>query len=87
MKRGILTMHAFTPRNPMFERTVKNIHDLRLHSKLATLIANDDPQVERCRLHQSVAAAYGVGGMYAQSQTSGYLHVWHSNLIPLAEAS
>jgi hypothetical protein len=59
MKRGILTMHAFTPRNPMFERTVKNIHDLRLHSKLATLIAKDDPQVEHCRLHQSVAAAYG----------------------------
>lgn len=87
MKRGILTMHAFTPRTPIFEQTVKNIHALRLHSKLVKQIASDDPQVKRCRLHQSVAAAYGVGRMYAQSQISGYLHVWHSDLIPFAEAS
>ena len=87
MKRGILTMHALTPRTPIFEQTVKTIHDLRLHSKLVKQIANDDPKVKRCRLRQSVATACTVGEMYAQSQISGCLHVWHSDLIPFAEAS
>ena len=87
MKRGILTMHAFTPRTPIFEQTVKNIHALRLHSKLVKQITNDDPQGKHCRLRQSVATACTDGQMYAQSQISGHLHVWHSDLIPFAEAS